>query len=99
MQLQSLVAGLSKAEGVARPRLDGPKENADDSTHGLAQLREFTQNRGALFQSDGSKPSHINLRWYWRAANARRPSTRGGCGSRNGFSYPLSRSGLSILRQ
>jgi hypothetical protein len=75
-----------------------PKENADDSTLGLARLREFTQDRGALFQSDGRKLSCIDLRGYWRAANARRPSTRGGCGSRNGFSYPLSRPGLSIRR-
>jgi hypothetical protein len=67
MQLQSLVAGLTKAEGVitsaalsgvvARRSSMLPKENADESTHGLAQLREFTQDRGALLQSDSSKPS------------------------------------------
>jgi hypothetical protein len=35
------------------------KKNADDSTHGLAQLRRFIQNRGALFQSDGSNDLYL----------------------------------------
>jgi RES domain len=63
MQLQSILTGRLKGRSttrsavVARPKLYFLKENADDPTHGLAQLREFTQNRGALFQSDGSKIS------------------------------------------
>src|SRR5882757_9187771 len=98
MQLQSVAAKLSKAEGIARPRPDA-KENVDDSADGLVQLREFAQNRDALFQPDGGKPSHIALRWCWRATNARWPSSRGGCGSWNGFSYPLPRAGVSVRRQ
>jgi hypothetical protein len=66
---ESLVAARAKSKASLGRGSMLPNENADDSTHGLAQLREFTQNQGAFFQSDGSKSSHINLRSYWRAAN------------------------------
>ena len=61
---------LRKASRWPRIDLSPEEKRRMNSTHGLAQLREFTQNRGALFQSDGSKPADINLRWHGRTANA-----------------------------